>query len=563
VADLPAPSWHLLPHEPEAFFGLEEGYDRKALKRKYNTLLRQFKPEKFPAEFQRIRAAFETLDNQLRYGQQVEKLIRPQFDQTWGQASGEPSTDAENDPSNDSTPSNLEPDQPQPKKQKTLAERLESESPDDILAELLRKDQKSAYDFFAIGLIADTRSDRKATTLLKWVLSGLKENPHDGALFSLLYQLLRSDIALKQIPALLGEIAKVIRDDRYYFLTEPLWDRYLRKAKFAEFAELLRRCQAKLKDFRISGRMTFYVHLLRHALWRADQGWVAETFEFLEQNYRELPPSLEVDLDVLAALREYREARDEFLDGSEIRDAIDQVIRAYCTLEDRDAQRSFLDLQVSIASGEIDVWDGFHGTEASTDDVWFQIWIWLDGEYSSRLGIEQESDEILNPKQTRRSIKALLRTMELKSARTSNGRFLDWASFLYIGSNWVVSFLFFFTMLAVAWQLIPSNAEGSTWFMVNLVLLGIAYGLGKLCQHKLTLPAFQKWYWHLTTECYSQTWRHELVSYFRRSNLSFHQVLQVIHGLSKDDSSFNMLVLNLSHQDMGLILTSISVKYLV
>ena len=48
------PDWNLLPHSPEEFFGLETGYDRKDLKRKYNQFLKQFKPEKHPQEFQRI-----------------------------------------------------------------------------------------------------------------------------------------------------------------------------------------------------------------------------------------------------------------------------------------------------------------------------------------------------------------------------------------------------------------------------------------------------------------------------------------------------------------------------
>ena len=62
------PNWKLLPHNPQRFFELADGYDRKDLKRSYNRWIRQFKPETHPAEFQRIRAAFESLDQDLRYG---------------------------------------------------------------------------------------------------------------------------------------------------------------------------------------------------------------------------------------------------------------------------------------------------------------------------------------------------------------------------------------------------------------------------------------------------------------------------------------------------------------
>ena len=60
------PEWHRLPHDAAGFFGLAAGFERRDLKRRYNEFIRQFKPEKFPQEFQRIRAAYEQLDLGLR-----------------------------------------------------------------------------------------------------------------------------------------------------------------------------------------------------------------------------------------------------------------------------------------------------------------------------------------------------------------------------------------------------------------------------------------------------------------------------------------------------------------
>ncbi len=56
------PDWNRLPHDPVGFFGLPDDFDRIALKRSYNALLKRYKPEKFPGEFQRIRMAYEQLD---------------------------------------------------------------------------------------------------------------------------------------------------------------------------------------------------------------------------------------------------------------------------------------------------------------------------------------------------------------------------------------------------------------------------------------------------------------------------------------------------------------------
>src|SRR3954469_5292635 len=71
MTDTPAePDWSCLPHDPQRFFGLSAEFDRRDLKRRYNELIRRFKPEKYPAEFQRIRAAYEELENAIRYGLQ-------------------------------------------------------------------------------------------------------------------------------------------------------------------------------------------------------------------------------------------------------------------------------------------------------------------------------------------------------------------------------------------------------------------------------------------------------------------------------------------------------------
>ena len=74
------PDWSLLPHNPVGFFELSNDFDRKTLKRKYNQLIRQYKPEKAPAEFQKIRAAYELLDGRLRYGASPAAPAKPSFE---------------------------------------------------------------------------------------------------------------------------------------------------------------------------------------------------------------------------------------------------------------------------------------------------------------------------------------------------------------------------------------------------------------------------------------------------------------------------------------------------
>ncbi len=67
------PLWRFLPYAPERFFKLEKGFSRVDLKRAYNHWIRRFKPEQHPAEFQRIREAYQRLER---------RLLNGEFDQT-------------------------------------------------------------------------------------------------------------------------------------------------------------------------------------------------------------------------------------------------------------------------------------------------------------------------------------------------------------------------------------------------------------------------------------------------------------------------------------------------
>ncbi len=59
------PRWDLLPRHPRRFFDLAEDFDRRDLKRAYRDLVKRYKPDKAPDEFQKIRAAYEHLTDRL------------------------------------------------------------------------------------------------------------------------------------------------------------------------------------------------------------------------------------------------------------------------------------------------------------------------------------------------------------------------------------------------------------------------------------------------------------------------------------------------------------------
>lgn len=59
------PDWKLCEAAPFSFFGLSASAGRADLRRRYAALIRQFRPESHPAEFQKIRQAYELADRAL------------------------------------------------------------------------------------------------------------------------------------------------------------------------------------------------------------------------------------------------------------------------------------------------------------------------------------------------------------------------------------------------------------------------------------------------------------------------------------------------------------------
>lgn len=67
------PDWQLLPRYPQKFFGLENSWERRDLKRAYNRLIKLYRPEKEPEKFRQIRAAYEQLTEELEWCESFEK----------------------------------------------------------------------------------------------------------------------------------------------------------------------------------------------------------------------------------------------------------------------------------------------------------------------------------------------------------------------------------------------------------------------------------------------------------------------------------------------------------
>ena len=282
------PDWSLLPRDPIRFFGLPEGFDRRELKRRYNELIRRFKPERHPAEFQRIRAAYEQLDSGIRYG----------LETTWNAPTADSSWPADFHPTPRTAPSFSRTTSPV----LLLHERLQRESALDVYRELESKTEKTAFDFYALAVMSDVVDPQDGKQFSRWLLEGLASHQRDIGLLRLMNTYLRSSVDAKDCAPLLVKCSQIIHENTFFPLTEPLWRTLLKSQEFSLFRTTLQQCESNLKGVSIDGRIAFYLQILKSAMWVADEAWINESLGFVETNFERIPQFLDFDVEMVTRL---------------------------------------------------------------------------------------------------------------------------------------------------------------------------------------------------------------------------------------------------------------------
>ena len=506
------PDWSLLPQNPQAFFRLADNYDRKTLKRAYNTLIRKFKPERFPEEFQRIRSAFEDLDSQLRYGAPVTAPTEIRFN--WSAAPHDTFADAST-------------------KAATVSDRIRDGSAAEVYRQLRGSDHRSPYDYFALAVISDTTAKAQEDSLLffKWLLKGLKEHPGDAGLMSLLRSWIRQSVEDKQIRSVLVNISKVVRDDSFYSLTEPLWGRLLRH-NFRAFRELLEQCESNLRAFRIEGRIAFYLHLLKPALFRADSEWLDERFQFVEENVSEVG-WFEDEMIFLDQIRQYAQARAEINNGDPIRARMDHAIQAYCLESENEFDRAFTETQLHIARNEQAVFKAF---PRSADEIGplTELWRWLCIDvYERVIGEAQpEADPM-------RIVQVARRFMyDIEASKHFLWKPLSFTAGLIALGGWT---LLPFILLIWLSQLVFS---GQHLLMHCLWCLPITAILGYLLHDRVVeFASSLVFVGPMSRREYRRRWRGMTLQCLQRTRLSLYQLAQGIHEIENDDWLLDKVVL--------------------
>jgi hypothetical protein len=588
------PDWSLLPHDPVRFFGLAVDFDRKDLKRSYNRLLRLYKPEKHPAEFQQIRAAYEDLERRLRYGDTRAASGEANWASAEAPVSARPHDDVRDDDRDDergadgSGSNRKEADSRRARLHgadavvveaidlEALAARLESggESLSGAYDALAKKQHKTPPDYYALALMGDATRPPEELLLLRWLLKGLESWPGDSALSQLVHGYLRTQAPSEVLPALLVMISKMITNDAFYRLTEGAWERLLRERPFAVFAKTLERCEANIAagaagDPAIGGRVAFYLFALRYASWKDTGDWKDRALEFVEEHFDQMPEHLVNDLDGLMIVREYLAHRAEFVAAHPLRARLDAVLEAAYTQDQLEIDRMMVDCQREVLASPEMVAEAFPAADSPACRAFYPLWAWISEDIASRLAppVEEATDLRL---WKGRTIEFLSDTKNAKSWLTR----LWTAAAITKGVGYVVgAIVLFFLYFGIVVAIVLSAAEAIYGIARDGagaagVLLGIPIALIALrFSNRWLASAIEKRIWDpfsrwIATRNYHQLWRPRAFDFLRRSVLDFFAFRELVAQAAAEAPPDNRSWINhFIQQDFGLAVYSIAQRF--
>ncbi|MCC7474078.1 MAG: J domain-containing protein [Pirellulales bacterium] len=540
------PDWSLLPRDPVRFFRLPPEYDRRDLKRSYNQLLRRFKPERFPQEFQRIRAAYEQLENALRYGQSPEDTptTAPSF--SWDAPTASAAFAGTAASGRSSTPAVV-----------TLKERIRTGSVTQTYRELEAREDKSPYDYYALAVMSDAVDRQDGLQFARWLLKGVAAHPRDVGLLHLINAYLNNLAQPDQAEQLLVECSQFIDEQMFFPITDTLWRELLRAENFCHFRSAWEKCNRNFKGIQVSNRLIFLVYILKQAIWVADKDWIAEAFEYLEQNYDNIPSHLEYDLEVLARLRMYILVREAFVLGNETRHRLDQAMRDYFCEDQLRGDQSVLACQILLAQDANTAADAFGELGNETYSPFYAVWAWVSydvGERHVEPPKETLDEQLWHPR-IQLLINDVVGQTYLSRLGASEAGNRIWyrtiQTITLVGSSFICCAVGVLLGAGVD-NVVRGMGKNFDWIALGGLLgmiIGIALGFWGC--HLIT-----KRYWEPIErrhglQCYHELWRPALLSFLARSHLSYQTFMSYLQSYANVNQAPKWLM-SYAEQDYAL-----------
>ncbi len=555
------PDWSLLPNHPRKFFGLSETFDRKELKRSYSRLIKIYKPEQSPQEFQKIREAYEQLERW------INSPTPPESDLFFHSLSpietGEPPLPSglsedlmtlhdlvfdagQSAEHRDGQPSkNGVPPQKQPVAD-SIPELLKQHSPLELFEKIYTRPQKTANDYIALAFLSDLVRHPERGQFVNWLCQGLKTAGDDPALNRLVFHYCRGKISGKKLVSVLTALSDVLPAQRLMYVTEPLWSTLLRR-DFALFRTLWTTKIQPVRDLQATYIIPFLVENLSAAAWVADKDWLDDQLDYINDHFDLIQHYHEYRLSLYEILQKYLDYYEE-LESSGQAELLEPFevwhhqMRQYCLASTAVEQSQFAHFQRKLAT-EFPAWAADFRLNKSLQyqRLLADIWEWLS--HQARPG---SSYRRIRP-ETAQAIQSA-RIWLLKQ------QFPAWLTYLQYSLSALLYLFFFFISLRLSsliYQGVVQRLQGTSRYspamqdnyaaMTVFLCLAVALIATWLLGSKLG-----KW---IRNRYYLRKIRYKAAKFYRTTQISYHQYLMAIENwLTAENSSVNSQHLIIGNQ---------------
>jgi hypothetical protein len=366
--DDPAPPWHLLPHSPWQFFGLGPTATRDDLKLAYSRLVRRFKPDKFPDEFKRIRAAYEQVDRRLASG--------VSGDDAFAFLSSDQRETGNFPVENSSPPYSSWFSRRHASSRDSIIQSITTRDPVAVYAELAVQVDKTPFQYYVLAVLSDV-INCPSKRFVDWITEGVASHPMDTDLVRLFQEMFSStEHPADELGGILLKVAKSCPSRLYYYLTAPLWRRYVKMVPWATFEAKMEACERALDVEDIAARVAFAVGLMHRAMWHAPIEWLQAKKRWIEESQVGISGNLEFDHELNCRILMLRERFIPRLQHGAFGKRILESIIAFCEENERDAAAKITECQRVIAEHPEEFLSEFD-FQAEEPTQWCQAWQWI------------------------------------------------------------------------------------------------------------------------------------------------------------------------------------------
>ena len=539
------PNWDDI-HEPAKFFQLDEGYDRKTLKRAYTKLIKQYKPEKFPDEFQKIRAAYEELEEELAYG-----VRRTQDKNETHTFPSHKDISVELDLKNEEgklQDSDLEEFQ---ETTKSFIEQIQEKGKSALLKDLREKENKRPEEFLALAILEEEES-QDPLKFLNNILAGLKIYHSQAELNEALFQFCRTEYPLETIPGILEMIRQASPDFSYFYLTEELWKTLLKKDKVSDFTSTFKILEMKPSD-QISNYCIFLIRIIKEFYFKFPKEWLERQYAFIDENIFSLGDDWDYELDFIEMLKSYDEKLEDFLTVHDYREKIHETIKNCLELDYHYGELAFLDLQNEMI--QLKNWAEVFPFEDNSAEACLTLLSHIQYFY-----LESDDEDGFDESESgavRFKLHEFSRKMDSQFNKGLEGNLLNFMATFYWIFHIAIS-LVIFAILGAIFDLFFNASEVKTVFAFIFISIYLAY-IRPTYLDKYKNELFIK----LASKSYNKRIRHHIISLFLELQISEKAFYNHLHTLNESDDELVSPYYILMHlnEDFAPSFAAISAKF--